>query len=294
MSVRRVRLPVLALVALVLLPGCAGDDEVTQDPRASPSATGVPDGRPSQLAGQWDVTGPGVPAKTILTLGAREAVAFLDCGYVDGSWTALAGGVFLADLYGGDEECFDDENPYAPTPSWLYDATSFVVDGKSRELRDSKGRVVAVLSPAAARPDVPEHVIDDVVEPPTLSEEERAELDRTPPAFPPGIRPATLADLLGTWVLPGETGKGSGWPYVTFKEDLFGGSDGCNGTGGRFALVDGVFLAIEGDSTLVGCENIDITSGAALLGLDGDTLVTFGKDGQEIRRAVRGPAPKTR
>ena len=42
-------------------------------------------------------------------------------------------------------------------------------------------------------------------------------MDRVPPVFPDGIRPAEASELLGTWVLPGETGGEGDWPLVGFS-----------------------------------------------------------------------------
>lgn len=281
-------------LALAVLAGCAGDDTVDQAPNAGASTPPTAAARtvlPSQLVGQWDVEGAGVQPGTVLTFTASEVRVFLDCGLLDGSWRAMVGGAFLADLYGASGGCDPKGDTF--TPTWLGRAAHFVVDGDRRELRTADEQVVASLRPARKRPNVPSTVIDSYGDPPVVTEQERAELDRVPPAFPDGIRPAEVSELLGTWVLPGETGGEGNWPHATFREDgVVDGSDGCNGSRERYVLVEGALLMSEGVSTLIGCENIDITAGAVLAGFDGDTLVLIGEDGQETRRAVRGPAPK--
>lgn len=282
-------------LALAVLAGCGGDDSVDQTPNAEGSTaptTGTGAVLPSQLVGQWDVEGEGVEKGAVITFSADEASLLSRCGVLDGSWKSLPGGVFLADLYSGPEDCIPDDDA-SFTPAWLGTASSFSVRGEQRQLHGNDGQVTAILRPAAGRPKLPSTETEEYVDPPVLTDEERAELDRLPPDFPPGIRPAEASELLGTWVLPGETGGKGNWPHATFGDDgWIVGSDGCNGTGARYALAEGALLQSDGVSTLIGCENIDITAGAVLVGFDGETLVLIGKDGQEIRRAVRGPAPK--
>lgn len=281
-------------LALAVLAGCAGDDTVDQAPNAGASATPtavVGPVLPSQLVGQWEVEGAGVEPGTVLTFTANEARVFLTCGLLDGSLSAMVGGAFLVDLYGASGGCDPKGDTF--TPAWLGRAAQFVVEGDRRELRAADEQVLAWLRPAQKRPNVPSTVIDSYGDPPVLTEEERAELDRVPPVFPDGIRPAEASELLGTWVLPGETGGEGDWPHVTFREDgLVVGSDGCNGSRERYVLVDGALLMSEGVSTLIGCENIDITADAVLAGFDGETLVLLDQEGHETHRVVRGPAPQ--
>jgi hypothetical protein len=280
-------------IALVALAGCADDQG---DQSAVPAATSTGSAGhslPSQLVGQWDVDAEGVERGTVVTFsGGGESLVFQDCGAIMGSWSALRGGVFVANIYGGYGDC--RLTPPALTPSWLARASTFAVVGKRRELRDADGSVVAALSPATARPKVPRGTSADVVAPPVFSDQDRQRLDDRPPAFPAGIRPAAPDEILGTWVLPGETGTGKqDWPYLTFSADLsWRGSDACNGLGGRYALADGALLTGSGIQTDVGCENINIVGRAVLAGFAGHTLVCFDADGKETRRAVHGPAPK--
>lgn len=276
------------------LVGCADDDTVDQAPQASASATPsvvASSALPSKLVGQWDVEGSGVEPGTIMTFSTTEAIVFLDCGLAQGSWRSLPGGAFLADLYGGSGSCEPVDNSF--TPPWLEQASSFAVLGERRELRAADGRVLVTLRPAATRPELPDTVIDDYADPPVLTEQDRAKLDRPLPGFPAGIRPAEPSELLGTWVRPGETGEGDNWPHATFRDDgRWIGSDGCNGLGSRWALVDGALLTGDGVSTLIGCENIALLAGAVLAGFDGETLVLLDEQGKETHRVVRGPAPR--
>lgn len=216
---------------------------------------------------------------------------WIACGNVSGSREALRGGLFLADVNGGDEPCYgvDSENNVQPTqdidptPGWLVAATAFEVDGTRRRLLDHRGGVVATFEPGT----IPAEY-RGVYAPPTASPEERATLDAVPPALPAGARPATPDELGGVWVLadrPRTNGRGA---YVEFQPDFYEASDGCNETGGRWALSGRVLLRTSGPSTLVGCENIDVLGTAVVVGIADGRLVLIDAGGKEIRRIVRG------
>lgn len=292
----RRRLSIVAIaMALAALAACSNGETADQGPDAESSA--IPSARsgsvlPSQMVGQWDVTGVGVEPGTILTLRADEALFFVKCGMFDGSWDALPGGAFLADIYGASGKCGQLEAEDW-TPAWLGSATSFAVNGDQRELRGSDGQVTATLRPAAARPRVPKTAVPEFGDVPVLTDDQRADLDQMPPAVPAGLRPVEPTDLLGTWVLPGQGFDRDNWPHATFEDGgaLFG-SDGCNGVGGKWAAAGGALLFNGGPTTLIGCENINVLSGAVVAGLDGETLVLIDEKGQETRRLVHGPAPK--
>lgn len=283
------------VVAWLMLSSCGADEAADRslggDPSDGPAPRGG-SGLPSQLVGQWEVQGVDVKPGTVLTLAAGEARVFLRCGLIYGSWDALPGGTFIAQTWGRSGDCGSDARP-PEEPTWLTRAFAFVVSGPDRELLGQDGRVTATLRAATARPQAPQSAIASVTQPPVLTAADRERLDRRPPSFPAGVRPAEAAELVGTWVLPGEDGAGRNWPHATFGSDgTWFGSDGCNGQGGRWALAAGALLTGSGIQTAIGCENIAVLSGAVLAAFDGETLVLIGEQGQEIRRAVRGPAPK--
>ncbi|WP_019875413.1 META domain-containing protein [Sporichthya polymorpha] len=279
-------------LALAVLAGCAGDDDtVAEEPGATSSPPAAAEVLPSQLVGTWEVEGAGVEPGTMLMFTASEVRVFVECGLLDGSWKALVGGAFLADAYSASGGCRPTNNNF--TPAWLEGATEFALDGDDRELRDSAGALLASLEPASRRPNVPSNVIESHGDPPVLTDAERAKLDRMPPAFPAGIRPAERSELLGTWVRPGESADGDNWPFVTFQADgRWTGSDGCNGLGSRWAFADGALLLVDFAQTLIGCENVNLLGDAVLAGFDGSTLVLLDENGTETHRAVSGPAPK--
>jgi hypothetical protein len=108
-------------------------------------------------------------------------------------------------------------------------------------------------------------------------------------AGPDGTRPATDADLVGSW-LPAD-GRAGGRAFVELGADgEWTGSDGCNNTKGTWRSGrDGEFTATSGPSTMIGCENVPIATwlaDATHAELDGDTLVLRDATGAETGRLV--------
>jgi heat shock protein HslJ len=108
-------------------------------------------------------------------------------------------------------------------------------------------------------------------------------------AGPDGTRPATGADLVGSW-LPADRQAGGRAFVVLGPHGEWTGSDGCNGTKGTWRNgPDGEFAATSGPSTRIGCENVPIAAwlaGATHAELDGDTLVLRDASGAETGRLV--------
>lgn len=122
-----------------------------------------------------------------------------------------------------------------------------------------------------------------------MVESDRLLRDAAAPAVPERLRAAESEDLLGVWVPPGVTALANDRaPHVEFRSAAtWKGSDGCNGLGGRWTVSRGVLLLAGLTMTAVGCENINVTEGAALAAFDGETLVLLGEDGKETFRLSR-------
>lgn len=109
-------------------------------------------------------------------------------------------------------------------------------------------------------------------------------------ALPATLRPATAAELVGTWrsAVPGANPG----QYVTIKVDRgWQGSDGCNGQVGRWTVDEpGAVLTVAGGSTLIGCAGQDKAPQFGLArgaGFDGTTLVLTDARGQQVGRLKR-------
>jgi hypothetical protein len=160
---------------------------------------------------------------------------------------------------------------------------------------DDRGAWLAVLEPGGTPTTGPD-VLDTQGSPPVLQPADRERLDADP-ALPSGLRPATSADLVGSWVAEGfatqaTAGGAPGLPGATIEEDgTWAGSDGCNaGRGSWSSGPDGRFVATTGPSTQVGCDGAGVPgwlAAAYRAGMDGDVLVLVGATGEENGRLVR-------
>ena len=108
-------------------------------------------------------------------------------------------------------------------------------------------------------------------------------------AEPGGPRPATGADLVGSW-MPAD-GQAGGRAFVALDAGgHWTGSDGCNNTKGTWRSGSGVeFAATSGPTTRIGCENVPIAgwlADATHAEVDGDTLVLRDATGAETGRLV--------
>ena len=117
-----------------------------------------------------------------------------------------------------------------------------------------------------------------------------------PPApLPSDITPATAETLLGRWEHEGGGIEGRDGPSsVTVRRDgTWGGTDGCNRSGGRWLTgSDGLLLTTNSGSTQMWCSAIetDVTKPfmqVARAGFDGPTLVLYGDDGKALGRLQR-------
>ncbi len=238
------------------------------------------------LVGSWRVTGPVLSAGDSLLLGER-LLLFQPCGLLSGSWRADRAGLFLGAAASGDPGCF--AGGVGEAPRWLSDATGFREQGGDRLLVDSRGRLLARLSPGA-HPALGPNVDPSFAAPPVVTDQLRAAFAEPAPA-PQGLRPASLAAVLGRWKPVGDHSV-RGQAYVSFAADgMWTGSDGCNGAGGRFAVgPGGEWLSTSGPSTLIGCANSPVTSWASTAGrvaLDGAALVFLDAHGAVLGRCRR-------
>lgn len=281
-----------ALVAVPVLHDLRSDRAVV-DQSAAPAAD---TGHPSALVGQWTVHGPDVPAGTIVSIDGRGFFdLFEPCGILDGAWAARPGGAIV--FWSGGSmsgSCPSTTTPQDLTPEWLAPARTFRTTAATVELLSPDDQLLATLT-AGHRPDLPDDVTPDFADPPPpLSAEAQTKLDRTPAALPANLTPATPATLAGPWALPGRpAGRSSDWPRVTFNRDAtWTGSDGCNDLGGRWTLQGPLLVAVHGNMTTMGCENVNLLAGVAGAGFDGPTLVLLDTEGHPLHRLYRDqPAP---
>ncbi|MEW2384979.1 hypothetical protein AB0873_23240 [Micromonospora sp. NPDC047707] len=289
--------------AVLLLAGCAGTGSPGAAAPPSPTAAtpAVPQ-EPVGLVGAWSVSGRGVPADTVLRLADDGLVVFRGCELLLGEWRADQSGLFLAGVHGNSttdsRRCEPAPRPEAP--DWLARAAAFRAEGDSRVLLDAEGDELARLRPGA-RPRGGPDVYRPWLEPPTVTDEVRRRLAPVP-ALPGDLAAPGRDDLVGRWVpVSGPDGRTpapgpGGWPTPPFAELAADGtwraSDGCNGSGGRWAAgPGGAFGATGGMSTLIGCDNVPVNgwlTTARQAGLDGDVLVLRDAQGKETGRLRRG------
>ncbi|GEL93963.1 META domain-containing protein [Cellulomonas composti] len=272
MSTARVVLTV-GFVALALT-GCAGAGD----------GPGGGEGDAADLVGMWKVAdAQGEGDATWLRMDVVELRLLRDCGVLSGSWRS-ADDTFLGVTDGWPAECGDDE----PAVPWLADAVAFRVSDDTVALLGEDGAVVATLTHDGA-PDPSDVWTEDDTSVPTPDADTLAALVDEPAAVPSGMTAATSEGIVGAWVPEGLTVSTE--PGVTFDENgTYSASDGCNGSGGRWAVGDdGRFLATSGASTMMGCEGAPVPSwvaGASRAAFDGQTLVLLDADGTELGRLV--------
>lgn len=237
---------------------------------------------PSVLVGRWTLEAAGVAPGSAIILGESLTV-FLPCGNLSGGWTAEgADGLFLGSSFGGDQGCF---LPTRVTTPWLDRARAYAVDGENRLLLDASGQVVATLRPGAT-PTAGPNADSSIVAEPTAGPASVV----APAPLPAGVRPPSTAELQRHWLPPtDQTGKA----FVAFGLDgRWSGSDGCNGSGGPYALGSGGrLLVVPGFSTLIGCSGSPApvwVEQAGRVGLvDGD-LVFYDREAHELGRVHPG------
>lgn len=271
----RVRVVLAAATVALLLSAC-GDQPVApigEDSWADPV----------DLVGLWRVDADGEADNTWLRLDGGDLVLWRGSAALSGSWTADHRMVVAA-VYGfsGTPTTGDLE------PPWLVGTHRYRVSDDGWQFEDEDGDVVATLT-VDGGPEPVDTMAEWYAEPPEVTDEVRAAL-AAPTALPEGTEPATAAELVGRWVPadgPSETD-----PHVVLDDDgTWEGSDGCNGTGGRWAVSEGRLLGLAGPTTLIGCPGAPVGTwmgGAAYATFDGAELVLVGADGTELGRLVRG------
>ena len=285
------RLFALALVTVALVTGCAagsgGESRTDTAPQPSAAPPTTPEEPPDEsraieLVGLWRVSGAaGESDKTWLRLEAGQFQLWRDCGMITGSWNA-GKRVFLAAVNGASGGCVGSAPPEIP---WLGAVTAYEPDEAGWQLTDESGAVMASLAIDGA-PEPIDTADESYAEPPVIDDAVRA-------AFQPGaslpepLVPATAAELHGRWN-PVDAPAASK-AMVEFRDSgTWGGSDGCNSSGGRWAVEgEGEFFATSGPSTLIGCDNVPVPEWVALArlaGFDGTELVLLDVGGGELGR----------
>lgn len=249
---------VLAAVTLLVLAACGRPAGASQE--------GFPADM-TALVGTWSITAEPDAQLVLETSGFTLTTA---SGVRFGSWRADAGGAFVATVDGA-EGGSAESPPDLSTPAWLADAVVAEIDGTDRVLRDAAGAETTRLTgdPAAAAP-LPDG-------------------NRPPAPLPAGVVAALGDRLVGRWEPEGGSAAPEP-PHVDFTADgAWTGSDGCNGTQGRWTSgPDGVLVATSGPTTLIGCDGqVDVAgwlAQAARAGFDGPTLVLLDAAGTELGR----------
>ncbi|BCB90812.1 META domain-containing protein [Phytohabitans suffuscus] len=294
------RLIAVPVLLIALLAGCADAGGAPSADSAAPAGDApasaatrtVPEADPVALIGNWRVTGTEEQEGAVLRLaGPSDLALFRPCGMLGGGWRADGAGMFVAEVTGY-SVCPSPAEAERWTPAWLARASGYRLAGVDRELLDPAGEVVARLAPATAPGRVdPKRISPDLAEPPVVTDQDRQALAPAAP-LPAGLTPATARTLAGRWVAvdgvrrPGEA-------HVELRADgAWSGSDGCNGSRGRWVAGEGgTLLATAGSSTLIGCENHPATSWlyqARRAATAGDQLTLFDVAGKELGRLRRG------
>jgi hypothetical protein len=285
-----------AMPAATATPGADGRPGTARGPRAVGGTGGnggdgiaepASEQRPSDLVGLWRIDGDGIEKGTTVRLEDQGLSVYgKRCISRDGSWKARRTGEFVADLYSWHSSC---RTPDLGPVEWFERVVAFRTTGKTRQLLDDHRRVVATLTPRARIKPVKDRVAE-LSRAPRLTGEQRVALDRPAPALPQGLSPVSAQALAGRWIPQGAAElPTAGNLWLDFEPGgKWSSDDGCNVTGGRWALGSAAqLIAVAGPSTLVGCRGIHSASWmvfGALAGLDGDTLVLIGWDGDELGR----------
>ena len=293
---RTLRALELAMALALSLAAC-GDGETAPGPRHSGNTDTLQpsSGNPEALVGSWFITANGEEADAILTIGDRVdggLLLYRECGTLSGDWRANRHAMFVGAFSGGSGHCFDKEADPPPFPDWLTSVTRFGQQGDTELLLSSEGEVVAKLSPGAHPSPQPDS-LDEYASPPVVTDEMREHFAEPAP-LPDGTTPATAEDVMGRWLpLPKDRPeRSSDAAFVAFDSSgTYKGSDGCNGSGGRYVLgEDGLILATTGPTTLIGCDNSPLPSWparSARLGLRAGHLVFVDTKGQVLGEAIR-------
>lgn len=277
---------VLALVLTACAQSPSGQGDRNPD---SPPLAGPGPGAESTAVGLvnlWRVSGAeGEEPDTWLRLDVPDFQLWRGCGMIQGSWQATEG-LFLASTYGASGECVTGAT--LPRAAWLESVTGYRAAGDGWTLSDSNGAVVATLT-LDGGPDPIPTAAEFYTEPPVITDKIWEEF-RQPAPLPRGFTPATPENLAGRWVPVAYSVKTD--PHVIFEADgTWTGSDGCNGSQGRWATDGaGTLLATSGVSTLIACEGAPVASWVAqarLAVIDNGELRLIDAGGSELGRLER-------
>lgn len=291
MTLPRAAQVAVAAAAALLLAGCASQASARQG-----GATGSPvaptAGDPLRLVGLWQLDAPGQAEGSVLRLG-DDLMLWSGCGYSMGEWEADSVGLFAGHVSGGSGKCMPADAT-DPTPAWLTKVVAFTTDAAGVQLLDASGSVVARLKPGG-HPTAGHDIASQLAEPPVLTDDLRARF-RSAPALPPGLKPATWAQLLGRWG-SADYPKRNGFVEL-LPDGSWKGSDGVNAEGGRWSADSaGDLLSVAGAEAGVGCMPdmcVDVGGwfvSAARAGFDGSVLVLFNAEGKVTGRLVHAAAP---
>jgi hypothetical protein len=276
---------VTAVVVAALAASCASGVANTSS-NSSPAL-------PSSLLGVWQVSAQDEDPEAKLTLGDGFDLV-RNCGDTGGYWRASADGSFIVTADATPEDCIEDEETPQITPRWMARAVAFRIEGEQRQLLDQDGQVTASLTPL---PDARYEM--------GLTSQARAAIDTEPAPLPASLRPATTADVIGSWV-PADPAypKHALEPFVTFEDDRdWVGLDSCDGSGGQ-----GSWL-VASNGRMLTTSTAQLAGGGLCTdqpginarprglngwieqvkraGLDGDVLVLVADDGQDLGRLAR-------
>lgn len=301
---RRGTVAALTLIGACVMGGCGSSATPSPGPDVPAPTTSLtnpgPGGTPDALVGMWRVTGAaGEPAGSVLRLAAGDGfglMLFRKCGFLDGDWAASTGGAFIATTNGGSMSCVSGADGArqgeGDTPPWLTRVRAYRVDGPQRELLAADGTQVARLLPGGQVRNV-EDLIQSLQQPPTLDPATVSKLRAVPQPLPAGATPATATTILGKWVpYPTRTYANGKTPYLEFDKDgTWTGSDGCNGSGGAWALVSGgELVSTSGPSTLIGCDGAPTgawLAQARRAAISARILTLYAADGMLVARLTR-------
>lgn len=261
----------MATLAVMLVAACGPDVE-------PPIGHGY-SADPVELIGLWRVEADGEPDETWLRMEAGSFQLWRGAGFDDGNWDASETHL-VATTWG-----HVGEDHGVLGAEWLDGTHAVRRTEDGWQLLTDDGEPIATMTVDGA-PEPIGSASDDYAQPPELTDDAREAL-RPPEPLPEDLEPATTADLTGRWV-PADTSYATD-PHVILHDDgSWGGSDGCNGVGGGWAVPeDGRLLSTAGPMTAIGCEGAPVgwwLAGASLAGLDGDVLVLLDRDGTELGR----------
>lgn len=293
----------LAVVGICAVSGCSsgtGPKAASPSPSIGPtdSTSLGPGGTPDALIGMWRVTeAADEPADTVLRLSSGDGdalILFRSCGDFLGDWTASVSGAFVGDVTGFSQACMKPTvNSDNITPRWIADSRAFRVRGTERDLLSANGTLMARLVPAKQPLHPTPDLLKDLRQPPTIDPITMHKLRTVPQPLPTNATPATATTILGKWVpYPKRQYRDGKTPYLDFNKDgSWSGSDGCNGSGGPWALASGgEVVTTSGPSTLIGCDGAP--TGAWLMqagraAISGDLLTLYAPGGQVVARLTR-------